>query len=146
MMNSKEYLNQVKYLSDIIYKKNRLIEILKDAEINISPVLKDICVSGTRDSHSREAIIAKRIDLENEVKANTEKLEAVSADIISTIKNLDDDEYAIVFNKHVECRSWDAIADELYISVATVRRKYCKALGKIEKILEFKKMSCCELQ
>ena len=80
----------------------------------------DIC-SG--DPHAREAIIAKKMDLEKEIAGYKEKLEAVKAEVIMAILSLDNPDWqkALQYRFLDDMSNQDA-ANKMNVDIRTVQR------------------------
>jgi predicted DNA-binding protein (UPF0251 family) len=79
-----------------------------------------------------EKWILKALDYELEIKDMETNLPFIKADILKTIEQLKDSEMErVLILRYIDWLTWNQIADEMYISNATVRRRHTQAIDKI---------------
>lgn len=76
--------------------------------------------------------IYKKIEAEEKLKELYVELDRCQNLIIKAIDELECDDYkSVLMMKYISFKSWSQIADELYCSIATVRRWHDKAVSLI---------------
>lgn len=88
--------------------------------------------SGTSDRTGR--IAAEIADLEETLRYEIAESVAIKHGAIRLINLLDDaDEYAVLFGKYIECKTWAALSSELFLSRNTLTDIRDRAINNIRK-------------
>lgn len=135
-MTAKEYLQRAYRIEQRINSKMEQAVALRSLSQKATAKLTDM-PGGSRNVHSKENIITKMMDLENEISADIDKLMDIKRDVIFVIKLLGDDKdcQLLLEMRYLNYMSWERISVELQRSVRSVYRLHDKALRKIsEKI------------
>jgi lambda repressor-like predicted transcriptional regulator len=131
-MTAKEYLSQAWRVDKMITAKLEQVRTLQELAANASVTLSDMPSSGTRNVHRMEDIIAKIIDMKNEVQGDIGILVALRQDIVETVKRVDNPEYRMLLELRYLCfKPWDAIAADMQYSKQRVFQLHSAALEKI---------------
>jgi DNA-directed RNA polymerase specialized sigma subunit len=110
----------------------RQVQALSDAVTNISPVLKDTPRSSSSDPHRMDGFIATKVDLENEIEAQTVLL----AEITRTINALPDSLHiSIITSRYISRMEWREIAMDLHVSEGRIYQLHRDALASLEKLI-----------
>lgn len=135
-MTAKEYLERAYRIEQRINSKMEQAAALRSLSQKATAKLTDM-PGGSRNVHSKETIITKMMDLENEISADIDKLMDIKRDVTSAIRLLGDDNdcQLLLEMRYLNYMSWERISVELQRSVRSVYRLHDKALRKIsEKI------------
>lgn len=78
--------------------------------------------------------VYKKIDAEKYLKQLEVELDLAFDKVLKVIENLESEDQRLIFTKkYISFQSWREIAEDIYLSVATVRRIHYKALEMINK-------------
>lgn len=130
-MTAKEYLSKGRELYFKIKNHELIIENLKRLEQSIpTPQFDQEVVDHTRSFKAPfEKWIIMRIDWENTVKKEKEKLVKIQKEVAEVIMRIDDISYqSILMLRYVEFKNWTDIATELSFSNSYVYKLHGKAL------------------
>lgn len=76
--------------------------------------------------------IYRKIDAENELKGLYTELDNAQNQIMQMIEMIEsDDQRMVLMKKYIGFKSWSQISDDLYSSIATVRRWHDKAIENL---------------
>ena len=139
-MTAKEFFAQTFYLNKEIVKKQGILDRLNDSVTGISCNMQQDVVSHTRNVHSMEDMIAKIVDLKDEIKEAESRLTEAKAQIRSVLAHVsDEDEKTILELRYLGFREWREIADIMQLHQRTAQRKQTKALSDVDGMgFEFK--------
>lgn len=133
-MTAKEYLNQTYRIDQMINSKIEQIRSLKELSTKISAVLNDM-PSSTKDVHSKENSIVKMLDMENELKADIDKMVKTKQDVAFTISEVKDRECRLLLEmRYLNFMSWVDISIAMNRSLRGIYYLHSQALKKVEKI------------
>lgn len=137
-MTTRQYLSQIEKYDNLIHNK-----IIEEEQLNIlSMSVKSIPIGEKVQTSSKQDpmgdMVAKIIDLREEIsKMATDFLEQ-KQEIIRTIENVEDPIlYDVLFKRYVEYKTLLNIADELGYSEVTIKRLHLKAVKAIKNIKGF---------
>lgn len=137
-MTTRQYLSQIEKYDNLIHNK-----IIEEEQLNIlSMSVKSIPIGEKVQTSSKQDpmgdMVAKIIDLREEIsKMATDFLEQ-KQEIIRTIENVEDPIlYDVLFKRYVEYKTLLNIADELGYSEVTIKRFHLKAVKAIKNIKGF---------
>mgnify|MGYP002674400434 FL=1 len=137
-MTTRQYLNQIEKYDNLIHNK-----IIEEEQLNIlsmsvksAPIGEKVQTSSKQDPMGD--MVAKIIDLREEIsKMATDFLEQ-KQEIIRTIEKVEDPIlYDVLFKRYVEYKTLLNIADELGYSEVTIKRLHLKAIKAIKNIKGF---------
>nr|DAG54924.1 MAG TPA: Protein of unknown function (DUF1492) [Caudoviricetes sp.] len=137
-MTTRQYLNQIEKYDNLIHNK-----IIEEEQLNIlsmsvksAPIGEKVQTSSKQDPMGD--MVAKIIDLREEIsKMATDFLEQ-KQEIIRTIEKVEDPIlYDVLFKRYVEYKTLLSIADELGYSEVTIKRLHLKAIKAIKNIKGF---------
>lgn len=135
-MTVKEYLRQAYSIDQRINAKIEQVTSLRELTTRATATLSDM-PSGTRNNHSKENIIAKMIDLEDEINADIDELIGLKQEILSVIKSVENTEYQTLLELRYLCfKSWEQIAVELGYSLHHLYKIHNAALSACAKTLK----------
>lgn len=137
-MTTRQYLSQIEKYDNLIHNK-----IIEEEQLNIlSMSVKSVPIGEKVQTSSKQDpmgdMVAKIIDLREEIsKMATDFLEQ-KQEIIRTIETVEDPIlYDVLFKRYVEYKTLLNIADELGYSEVTIKRLHLKAVKEIKNIKGF---------
>ena len=131
-MNAKEYLGQAYRIDQRINSKLEQIVSLRELATKATYTLNDIPASGTRNAQSMESIIAKMMDLEEEINRDIDTLVDLKREIVALIKQVENTEYQTLLELRYLCfKTWEQIAVDLGYSLQHIFRIYDKAIKDV---------------
>lgn len=133
-MTVKEFLRDIKRKKTAVDILSSQIESLRAMAVYKVPAPDpNGGSSGTRDPHSRESILAKVIDMTNELdEMKLDYLEDIEK-ATRMILSLSDDKILRVFHeRYLEFRTWESIADRMDITFQWVHELHKRGLIELE--------------
>ena len=131
-MNAKEYLKQAFYLDKRINSKLEQVESLNALATKATSTLSDMPKSPSRGTSKLEDTIVKIVDLQEEINRDIDKLVDLKAEMVGTIKQIQNKELQVILEKRYLCfESWEKIAVEMNYSIQHIFRLHSKALKNI---------------
>lgn len=132
-LKAKEYLGQAYRIDQRINSKLEQIASLRNLATKATSTLTDGPRNQTRNTHSMEGIIAKMIDLENEINTDIDTLMDLKREIMKVIKGIDNPEHQTLLELRYLCfKSWEQIAVDMGYSVQHVFRLRGRALRNVD--------------
>ena len=131
-MTAKEYLSQAYRVDRMITAKLQQVQSLRELATRATSTMSDAHVGGSRNNHRMEDIIAKMIDLENEINGDIDCLMDLKRGIVAAIKSVPDPDHRVLLELRYLCfRSWGEIAIDIHYSKQRVFQLHNDALQKI---------------
>ena len=131
-MTAKEYLGQAYRLDQRINSKLDQVLSLRDLTTKATATMSDMPGGGSRNVYKMQDIIAKIIDLENEINADIDQLVDLKREMVATIKSVTDPECQTLLELRFLCfKTWEQIAVEMSYSIQHIYRLRDKALKMI---------------
>ena len=135
-LSAKEFLKQAQHIDQRINSKLEQVLSLRELATKATSTLSETPVSGTRNVHRMEDIIAKMVDLESEINADIGELIEVKRDVMSVIKRVPRPEHQSLLElKYLCLKTWDDVAYELGYVYRQITRMHGAALEQVEMIL-----------
>jgi len=134
-MTVKEYLCRYHNILEKIKIKKEYIEFCKQRGASLSsPSFDGMPKSPNYDTNPPFVKwLIKRKQAEDELKELEKKAEEVKLETEETIAELNDECYEmILIMRYIDWMTWEDIADRLYCSIATIKRKHEKALRELK--------------
>lgn len=143
-MTAKEHLKKIGRMQSFIQSKKERLAVLKDMSRSISsPVIDDMPKSPNKGSSKLEDTVLKYIALENEIKADEEKLEQEKLVLLESISRIEEPEYqTILISRYFKHQSWDEIAKALFYSERWIYYLHGRALEELDRILAKSQKEC----
>ena len=135
-MTAKEYLNQTYRIDKMIESKIEQVRSLKDLSTKATAVLTDM-PCGSRDIHSKENIIAKMLDMENELKSDIDSMVRIKKEVTDTINTVNDRNCRLLLEMRYRLMSWEDIAADMNCSLRSIHYLHNRALKKVEQNRKF---------
>ena len=134
-MSAKEYLMQIRRLSDLIASNKRRIEEL---ELNIGGI-RAIDYSGDKVQASpNDAMadsIARLVDLQQDVITQTVELQEKKNKILQEIRQIPDTDCVdILTYRYVDCDRWEDVEEKMGRTVRQLHRIQKRAYEEFEKL------------
>lgn len=131
-MTAKEYLGQAYRLDQRINSKLEQVLSLRDLTTKATATMSDMPGGGSRNVYKMQDIIAKIIDLENEINADIDQLVDLKREMVATIKSVTDPECQTLLELRFLCfKTWEQIAVDMGYSIQHIYRLRDKALTQI---------------
>ena len=131
-MTAKEYLNQAYWLDRRIDSKLEQLSALKDMATKTTAAMDGEVVSHTRNVHSLQDVIAKMIDMQEEINAEIDRLVDLKREIMQTIRGIEDPESQAVLELRYLCfKRWEEISVIMNYSVRRVYQIHDAAMEKL---------------
>ena len=141
-MNAKEYLKQAFYLDKRINSKLEQVESLNALATKAASTLSDMPKSPNRGSSKLEDTIVKIIDLQEEINRDIDKLVDLKAEMVGTIKQIQDKELQVILEKRYLCfETWEKIAVDMNYDIRHIHRLHNLGLTETSKLIK----SCHEM-
>ena len=132
MKEKRIYLEQAYRIDQRINCKMEQVSSLHSLTTKATSMITDMPGSPTRNIHKMEDIIAKIVDLENEINDDIDKLVDLKAEITTVIKEVDDPELqSLLEQRYLNFRTWEQIAVDMGYNVRHLYRMHDKALKKV---------------
>lgn len=131
-MNAKEYLGQAYRLDQRINSKLEQVLSLRELTTKATATMSDMPGGGSRNVYKMQDIIAKIVDLENEINADIDQLVDLKREMVATIKAVSDPESQTLLELRFLCfKTWEQIAVEMNYSIQHIYRLRDKALKMV---------------
>ena len=132
MKEKRIYLEQAYRIDQRINCKMEQVSSLHSLATKATSTITDMPGSPTRNIHKMEDIIAKIVDLENEINDDIDKLVDLKAEITTVIKEVDDPELqSLLEQRYLNFRTWEQIAVDMGYNV---RHLYCMHDKELKKV------------
>ena len=136
-MTAKEYLNQTYRIDQMIESKIEQVRSLKDLSTKATAVLT-VMPGGSRAIHSTENNIAKKREMENELKSDIDKMVRIKKEVTDTINTVNDRNCRLLLEmRYLRLMSWEDIAADMNCSLRSIHYLHNRALKKVEQNRKF---------
>lgn len=123
------YLKQAKRLDDIINLKIEQLSDLKLQSTAISSLHDTEKVKTSLNPNQLSGLVAKMVDLENEINMEIDKLYSLKNDIMRSINLIDNKDYQVLLNlRYLNFLTWEEIADKMWYNVRHIYRLHKQAI------------------
>lgn len=131
-MTAKEYLGQAYRLDQRINSKLEQVLSLRDLTTKATATMSDMPGGGSRNVYKMQDIIAKIVDLENEINADIDQLVDLKREMVAAIKAVADPESQTLLELRFLCfKTWEQIAVEMNYSIQHIYRLRDRALKMV---------------
>ena len=122
-MTAKEYLGQAYRLDQRINSKLEQVLSLRGLTTKATATMSDMPGGGSRNVYKMQDIIAKIVDLEDDINRDIDALVDLKREMVSVIKAVENPEYQTLLELRYLCfKTWEQIAVDMnYSSEYTVR-------------------------
>lgn len=136
-MTTKEYLSQAYRIDQRIDSKLEQVMSLRELLGKATATLTSTPRPATLDPRSMEEIVAKMVDLENEINEDIDTLVDLKQEITRVIKSVENPEYQTLLEmRYLRFKRWEEIAIELNYSMQYAFRVHERALVDVETFLK----------
>ena len=133
----KEFLSEAYHIDQHINSKIEQVASLHDLATKATSTLSDVPPSGTRNVHRMEDVIARIVDLENEINKDIDSLVELKHRIVSLIKSVDNSEYQTLLELRYLCfKPWEQIAVDMGYSIHHLYKLHNAALNILAEFME----------
>lgn len=133
-MTAKEYLSQLKGLSESIRARKERVEELRGRCESVGAIRYDKDKVQSSSNNLQEEMLAKLIDLQVELQEEMLAYEKKKNEIIRAIEKLSNVTHrAVLVMRYCEGKSWERISEELHLNYGYARRLIAKAHEAFEK-------------
>ena len=131
-MTANEYLGQAYRLDQRINSKLEQVLSLRELTTKATATMSDMPSGGSRNVYRMQDIIAKIVDLENEINRDIDALVDLKREMVATIKAVVDPECQTLLELRFLCfKTWEQIAVEMNYSIQHIYRLREKALKMV---------------
>lgn len=136
MKTAKEYLNQLYRLDSLINIKQLELESLKSISTSISVNNDSERVQTSIKQDKLGEIVAKIIDLNDEINNDIDKLVDLKKEIMNLIDKVScDDLRCILYLRYFHFKTWEKIAVEMNYSYQWIHKLHSRALSEVDNLL-----------
>ena len=134
-MTTNDYLKQAFKLDQKINAKLEQLDMLNELATKCTPTYSLAPGSSDRQASKVETIVAKIIDLQNEINDSIDKFVDLKTDIYHAINKVEDDYCQMVLEYRYLCfYKWEEIAVKMNINLRTVFKIHRRALNMVNFI------------
>ena len=138
-LSVKDYLHQAYRIDQRINSKLEQVLSLRNLAEKATSTLSDTPMSGTRNVHRMEDIIAKMVDMEAEINADIRELVDLKREITGIIKRVNNKELQTLLELRYLCfMRWEEISVQLHLDIRWVHRLHNRALCEVDAIRHYK--------
>ena len=128
-MTAKEYLGQAYRLDQRINSKLEQVLSLRGLTTKATATMSDMPGGGSRNVYKMQDIIAKIVDLEDDINRDIDALVDLKREMVSVIKAVENPEYQPLLELRYLCfKTWEQIAVDMNYSIEYTFRLHKKAL------------------
>ena len=134
---AKEYLKQAFYLDKRINSKLEQVESLNALATKATSTLSDMPKSPNRGSSKLEDTIVKIVDLQEEINRDIDKLVDLKAEMVGTIKQIQNKELQVILEKRYLCyETWEKIAVDMNYDIRHIHRLHNLGLKETSNLIK----------
>ena len=128
-MTAKQYLNQAYRLDQRINSKLEQVLSLRGLTTKATATMSDMPGGGSWNVYKMQDIIAKIVDLEDDINRDIDALVDLKREMVSVIKAVENPEYQTLLELRYLCfKTWEQIAVDMNYSIEYTFRLHKKAL------------------
>ena len=132
-MNAKEYLKQIISIDKLINSKQKQVNDLKDL-CGVKSRGFDGMPGGSSNPDKIGELVAKIVDLENEITKSIDELVDLKRDAMKKIDQLSDSRYRLILNKrYLENETFERIAVDMDLSWKWTHKLHKESLEELDK-------------
>ena len=138
-MRAKDYLRQINHIDKMIENKLREVERWKAIATGTSTFNEGERVQSSGNKQRMEEAVCRYIQMEEEVNADIDRLVDIKQEVISTIEQLNTDEYDVLHKIYIQGMTFKEVAavkDKSYSAITTI---HGRALADLQKLLNERK-------
>lgn len=133
-MNVKQYLKQAYRLNELINSDLAELQNLRSLSVSISSDMSKERVQSTKQPDKIGSIVAKIVDLENEINAEINQFVDLKKEIRDKINLLTNRNQQLVLRlRYIEFLTWEQVAERMTYSVKQVFRIHGEAIKNLTR-------------
>jgi DNA-directed RNA polymerase specialized sigma subunit len=141
-MTAKAYLSQAFYIDQRINAKLAIVQSLRNLATKATTTLSDMPKGSSRNVSRMSDIIAKMVDLEEEINADIDELVDCKREIDRLIGLVENPTYRTILElRYLAGKPLDEVGIAMNYEYSYLTRLHKQALGAIEKLLPSGKIS-----
>lgn len=131
-MDTKQYLKQAYRINELIKSQREELETLKLLSTSVVTDTSQVKVQGSKQVDRLGNIVAKIVDMENQINEEIERCLDLKLNIHNRINNLPNvDERLVLRLRYLEFLEWDEITQRLSYSLRQIYRIHAAALANV---------------
>lgn len=139
MTNAKSYLRQLKNCDVRINRKLEELEMLQAMVTKITTTMSGDVVSGTRNQDKLADMIAKIVDMQDEINADIDRYVAMKQQVSALLDEIHDaDQFQVLFSRYVLYKTYEQIACDMAMTYRNVCYIHGRALQTVDELLKRK--------
>lgn len=136
-MTAKGYLGRAYYLDRDIQAKLLRAQSYREMATRTTPGVSDMPRSSSPDQQRMASLMAKTVDLENEMNADIDRLLELKSEIGNAIEQIGNHEYRLLLElRYLYFQDWRQIAASLHYSVRWAHTIHLRALDVVDELLQ----------
>lgn len=134
-MKPKQYLRQIRWLNNTVIAQLEQLETLRAMTTNITVKLNADRIQETKAHDKMEKLICKIVDFEKEITDDINKLIDLKREVIRKIDAVQDEDYRLLLTLRYLCfKTWEQIAVEMNFTFQWIHILHQRALIEFEKV------------
>ena len=135
-MTAREYLDQIRRLDQLINSKLTILSSLEASATRTTGSMEGETVSHTRNVHALQDTIARIMDLNQEIEADTDALVDLREEALHVIQRLDDASCQTVLILHyVQLEPWKEVAAAMNYNLRSVYKIRDRAIEQLDAMI-----------
>lgn len=136
MIDAQTYLRQAAICNAKVNSLLEEVQRLKELTRQITATLKPDVVSHSGNQDKLGNMIAKIVDLENEINAAVDEYVDKRREIITTIEKINvPDQVSVLYKLYLEEKTWPKIAEEMHMTERNAQYIHGRALQSVRRVL-----------
>ena len=132
-MTAKEYLGQAYRLDQRINSKLEQVLSLRGLTTKATATMSDMPGGGSRNVYKMQDIIAKIVDLEDDINRDIDALVDLKREMVSVIKAVENPEYQTLLELRYLCfKTWEQIAVDMQYSTRNIYKLHDSAIAAVK--------------
>jgi len=132
-MTTKAFLSQAYRIDQRINSKLEQVQSLRELAEKATTTLSDTPRPASPNIHRMEDIIAKIMDLENEINGDIDKLVDTKRDIMNAINTVENTTYRTLLELRYLClKTWEEIAAQMNYDCRYLLKVHDRAVRKVD--------------
>ena len=135
-MEVKQYLRNIRRIEDDVRAKLEQVESLKALATKVTSDISNERVQTSQTDKTAD-IIAKIVDLENDLNRRIDTLIDLKAEVVKRIDTVEDADLRMLLTlRYLNLYTWEKVAVEMNYSFQHVHKLHSRALAKISKTVK----------
>lgn len=139
VMSIKTYLEQAFHVDSKINLKMEQAMAMRELASQSTRYLSKTSIKKTPNPHATQELIAKMMDLENEINQSIDELIDLKSDLVKVIEKLADGDLVKVLTfRYVLLLPWEEISGRMNLSISYAHRLHNRAIKLLDQMDEAK--------